>query len=434
MDIAPFQALRYIDTDELDRRVSLPYDQFGDAGRDERYARHPHNVVRLIKPRPEDAPAHEMARRTLQQWRDEGVLATDPAGVYPYRQRSSPNAGGERHERWAFISKLRLTPFAAGPLKPHEHTYADTVGERSNLRELVGADLGLILVIYDDPDGSIDAAVREASVVPPMLCAVDEAANHNALWHWPSGDRVASLQESLAVAGGFIADGHHRYTAALHHWQSRGSDPDDAAAWVMAAMVSAASPGLRILPTHRLTEAVPDDEHDTAWRCAGLTIEPLAVESTPVALASAVEEALAGAGSVHAIAVVRRAAGGLRGDLLRAPRGSLSAAVWPADVPESWRTLDVTVLHSLVLEPLLGTALGGQTDDHGVIDYNNDVAESVAMVADGSKGAAFLLNPLQVADVHRVVAAGDVLPHKSTNFSPKVIAGLTIHSFRDEEA
>ncbi len=433
MDIAPFHALRYTDTDELDRRVSLPYDQFGDAGRDERYARHPHNVVRLIKPRPEDAPAHEMARRTLQQWRAEGVLAPDPAGVYPYRQRSSPNAAGERHERWAFISKIRLAPFDTGSLKPHEHTYPDTVGERSKLRELVGADLGLILVIYDDPDGAIDAAVREASVVPPLLCAVDEAANHNALWHWPGGEQCAALQESLAAAGGFIADGHHRYTAALHHWQSRGSAPDDAAGWVMAAMVSAASSGLRILPTHRVTEVVPDDTHDTAWRSAGLTIEPLAAEPEPAALARAVEAALAGAGSDHAIAVVRRTAGGLRGDLLRAPRGSLSGAPWPADVPESWRTLDVPVLHRLVLEPLLGDALSGQTDDHGVIDYNNDVGAAVAMVAEGSKGAAFMLNPLQVADVQRVVAAGDVLPHKSTNFSPKVIAGLTIHSFGDED-
>jgi hypothetical protein len=75
MDIAPFAALRYADAraGEIDRCVSLPYDQFGDAGRDERYRRHPHNVVRLIKPRAEQASAHEAARATLQAWRRAGA-------------------------------------------------------------------------------------------------------------------------------------------------------------------------------------------------------------------------------------------------------------------------------------------------------------------------------------------------------------------------
>ena len=63
----------------------------------------------------------------------------------------------------------------------------------------------------------------------------------------------------------------------------------------------------------------------------------------------------------------------------------------------------------------------------------NEVLESVQSVARGERGAAFLINPLSVAEVQSVVAAGDVLPPKSTNFFPKVIAGLTIHAFGDSE-
>ena len=102
---------------------------------------------------------------------------------------------------------------------------------------------------------------------------------------------------------------------------------------------------------------------------------------------------------------------------------------WPSGVPASWRDLDVPVLHSLMLEPWLGDRLTSQTEDHGVIDYCNDYLESVVAVAGAERGAAFMINPLTVGEVQRVVAAGDVLPPKSTNFFPKVIAGLTVHTF-----
>ncbi len=432
MDISSFAALRYADTrsSQIDRCISLPYDQFGDEGRDERYRRHPHNVVRLIKPRPAEEPAHEVARQTLASWRREGVLAADerPA-IYPYRQRFDRPGRVASNDRWAFICRLRLTPFASGPVKPHERTYPGTVGERSRLRETVGADLGLILVVYDDPDGDIDRRVRGAADEGELFQATDEAGTVNALWKWDRPDRIEALRQGLAPAAGFIADGHHRYTAALEHWRGRGADSDDPAGWVMAALVSASSPGLRILPTHRNTEAAPGEARIAAWRAAGLEVSTLIESSDPNGVATAASGALAEGAADHTIVVVHRPEGALRAELVRADRSSLTAAPWPDDVPASWRDLDVPVLHSLMLEPWLADVLRDQTEEHGVLEYCNEYLESVQMVARGERGAAFLINPLSVSEVQGVVAAGDVLPPKSTNFFPKVIAGLTINTF-----
>jgi len=438
VDIAPFAALRYAKTGagELDRCISLPYDQFGDEGRDERYARHPHNIVRLIKPRPARGEApHDLAGRTLSQWRQEGILQPDPRpALYPYRQQAVPPGGAGVDERWGFICRLRLTPFDSGPVKPHERTFPDTVGERCRLRELVGADLGLILVVYDDPGGLIDAQVRRARAIAPLLEATDEVGTANALWELVDGQPIEALREAISSASGFIADGHHRYTAALAHWQSRGADPEDPAGWVMASLVSAASEGLRILPTHRLVEAAPGEEASAGWANAGLRITPVSRGATPEATTAAAHCALMQAAEDHSIAVVRRDGGEMSAELVHAPRGSLVDAPWRDGVPGSWRDLDVPVLHSLMLEPWLGALLASQTEDHGAIDYCNDYLDSVQAVAEGSYGAAFLTNALTVNDVQRVVAAGDVLPPKSTNFFPKVIAGLTIHSFDDAMA
>jgi len=435
MDISPFAALRYADTreGEIDRCVSLPYDQFGDEGRDERYLRHPHNVVRLIKPRPAEAAPHDVARATLRAWRRDGVLVPDPApSVYPYRQRFVRPGGQTERERWSFIARLRLTPFADGPTRPHERTYPDTVGERSHLREVVGADLGLILVVYDDADGAIDEMVRDAAAQGALFEARDEAGTANALWRWDESDRVGELQRRLAPVHGFIADGHHRYTAALQHFRSRGSEPDDPAGWVMAAMVSASSVGLRILPTHRLTDAGPTASDVAGWQSAGLRVTRVGHGDDADAVAAAAAAALAEHADDHAIVWLHRDEGVLCAELVRAPRGSLLEAPWPDEVPASWRDLDVAVLHSLMLDPWMAEIARGQTEDHGALGYCNEVAQSARLVASGERGAAFLINPLSVAEVQGVVAAGDVLPPKSTNFFPKVIAGLTINLFDGE--
>jgi uncharacterized protein (DUF1015 family) len=319
-------------------------------------------------------------------------------------------------------------------VKPHERTFPDTVGERSHLREVVGADLGLILVVYDDPGGEIDGLVRSAGDETELFEARDEAGTANALWRWDQKQRVGELREKLAASSGFIADGHHRYTAALGHWQSKGGADDDAAGWVMAAMVSASSPGLRILPTHRLTEIAPGDAEIDGWRRSGLQVTRLAESADASAVADAVAAALARHVANHAIAYVHGDDGLLLAELVHAPRGGLGDAPWPEDVPSSWRTLDVPVLHRLMLEPWMADALRGQTEDHGALDYCNEYLESIEIVARGERGAAFLINPLSVGDVQSVVAAGDVLPPKSTNFFPKVIAGLTINAFGDAVA
>ena len=435
MEIAPFRAVRYAASlfDDLDSLISLPYDQFGDEGREERYARHDYNVVRLITPHEGDQGTHEAARRTFARWLDQEVLARDEQpSIYPYRQRFLPPGGGTEIERWSFICRLRLSRFDDGPVRPHEQTYPDTVSERSGLRAKVGADLGLILATFDDPDRSIDEMVRDAGTEEPLFEATDEAGTRNALWRW-DGPRAAALCEAGRSAGVILADGHHRYTAALQHWQSVGGAGDDSRGWVMAALASEASSGVRILPIHRLTEREPDDE--LLARCAdiGLSRSGLAAAADADSIVAAAQEALAEHRDKHAIVVVRRDDGALRADLLAAEADGLESAPWPTAVPATWRRLDVTVLQTLILDPWLGAELEHQTEDHGAVDYDNDTERAVAQVRSGRHGAAFLLNPLTVDDVRDTVFQGDVLPAKSTNYYPKVVAGLTFHVFADQD-
>ncbi|MFQ5743240.1 MAG: DUF1015 family protein [Acidobacteriota bacterium] len=451
MEVAPFRALRYAadKVGELAEVVSLPYDQIDEGGRDARYLQHPFNVVRLIRPRleqpgpaaAEPLPAtraggapqtrlHQQARNTLVHWQQQGVLVQDPLpSLYPYRQRFSVPGSGEPRERWAFIGLVRLSPLGAGPISAHEGTFPGIVEERSGLRRIVGADLGLILMLYDDPDGEIDASLRRQAETAAVAAAVDEAGISNELWRWSDAARLEALVKALRTSEAIIADGHHRYTAALHSWQQRGARPEDPAGWVMAALVSMATPGLTVLPIHRLVRQAIDPQQLSRLCGDIFQIDKLVEESDERGAVAAAEAALERHAHDHAFVLVQRHGAGLRADAFHAPAGSLEDAEWPASVPAVWRRLDVAVLRSLVLEPWLGRALEAQREESGELSFSNRAGEAVGAVANGRRGAAVLLSPLDLGELRRVVQAGEVLPSKSTNFHPKAISGLTFHRF-----
>lgn len=450
MEVAPFAAVRYRAeaVGRVGDVVSLPYDQFDDAGRDARYAAHPHHVVRLIRPRPPgDDPAgaspagvtlpagvtelHRQAARTFRDWLDQGVLAADPEpAIYPYRQRYVVPGGEEPRSRWSLLLRVALSDLESGPVRPHERTFPETVGERSALRQAVGADLGVVLMIHEDPDGGLHRRMVQAAAGDPLVAVRDEAGVDNALWRCAAPGPVAELVEGLRPRRAVIADGHHRYTAALQHWRSRGGRPEDPARWLLAAVVSEADPGLTILPIHRLLES---ELAPGTLRAAGqgFSVNRLAA-GTPAELLPVVRRELEDGDDQHLFMLVVRdaaASGRLVAHRVRAPTGSQDGAAWPPGVPDAWRRLDVTVLHELILEPALGDRLTDQRHDSGELAFTNDAGEALSAVAQGGRGAAILLRPLCWSRVREIVDAGGVFPAKSTNFHPKAIAGLVFSRF-----
>jgi uncharacterized protein (DUF1015 family) len=91
----------------------------------------------------------------------------------------------------------------------------------------------------------------------------------------------------------------------------------------------------------------------------------------------------------------------------------------------AWKTLDVTVLHKLVLENLLSIPMDtlSSTDQVG---YTRDASEARAKVESGEFQAAFLLSRPRIESIRAVSAAGDRMPQKSTYFYPKLLSGLVM--------
>jgi uncharacterized protein (DUF1015 family) len=99
-------------------------------------------------------------------------------------------------------------------------------------------------------------------------------------------------------------------------------------------------------------------------------------------------------------------------------------ALIPAASP-AYRRLDVSILHHLVIEKLLGIKV--ETHKLGSnIEYIKDDDEAVKRLEEGTAEVVFFMNPTKVSEVKDVAAAGERMPQKATYFYPKLLTGLVM--------
>jgi uncharacterized protein (DUF1015 family) len=98
-----------------------------------------------------------------------------------------------------------------------------------------------------------------------------------------------------------------------------------------------------------------------------------------------------------------------------------------AELPERQRRLDLSHLHTILLDRLLGLD-AEKVREQTNIRYLRDAAEAVDQVRRGEANVAFLTNPVSMEQLREVAFAGDVMPQKSTDFFPKLLSGLAIYA------
>jgi hypothetical protein len=111
--------------------------------------------------------------------------------------------------------------------------------------------------------------------------------------------------------------------------------------------------------------------------------------------------------------------------LLRAKPEATAAVL--AGLPERQRQLDLSCLHSIVLDRLLGLD-AEKVREQTNIRYLRDADEAVDQVRRGEADVAFLTNPVSMEQLREVAFAGDVMPQKSTDFYPKLLSGFAIYA------
>lgn len=417
-EIKPFRALRYTaEAGDIAKLTCPPYDIIPSEQQAAFLEESPNNVIRLELPKGENP--YEQAGETLRSWLNGNVLRqdTDP-GLYIYEEEFE--AYGQRKKVKGFICLVKLEEFSKGIILPHEETLSKAKEDRFNLMKATGCNFSQIYSLYMDETHATNARLDALSTGKPRYEFSDGAVTHR-MWIVNDKEAIKAICGDFENRKLYIADGHHRYETALNYrnWKREQGTATGGEDYVMMMLVDMEHDGLVVFPTHRLIRGLKNFSAEKLLKaCEGK------FEVTPQENTSKIESTLDGLyrQGKKAFAFYD---GGDSWTLLVLKNANAMAEILP-DKSEAYRNLDVSVLHSLILEQYLGIDKENMAKQIN-LTYTRSFDEAIESVKKGDSQCAFILNPTRVTEIRDVATAGEKMPQKSTYFYPKLITGLVMN-------
>lgn len=421
--IKPFKGMKY-DTavaGDISALCCPPYDIISDEQRADFLAKNKNNIIRLELPK-EGSDPYAVAADVLNMWRDKGILTYDNTPcIYIYEMEFI--AYGERKSVKGIIARVKLEEFSKGIILPHEFTLSGAKEDRFNLMKATNCNFSQIYALYMDGEHTTLRTVDSCSNGKPELEMTDEDGVTHRLWTIYDKGVIAKLVDDFSVRRLYIADGHHRYETALNYRNycrenglSQEGDPCD---YQMIFITDMEHPGLVVFPTHRLVYNLKDfDKQAVLVKCQRY------FDVTPKHGTDSIEKELAALydNGKKAFAFY---CGNQEWYLLVLKDINVMDDVLP-DVSVASRRLDVSVLHSLVLEEIFGIDKENMAKQIN-LKYTKLFDDAIKGVDDGKYQCSFVLNPTRVTEIRDVAAAGEKMPQKSTYFYPKMITGMVMN-------
>lgn len=417
-EIKAFKGMRYTDkAGKIDELVCPPYDIISEKERGQFIARNEHNMIRLELPRGEEP--YKEAGETLNKWLDEEFLKLDMnEGIYIYEMEfKTAVETGETKKLKGLVCRVRLEEFENNVILPHEETLSKAKEDRLNLMKATNCNFSQIYSLYrDEKHITLERMNNLVNGKTPRYEFNDGLVIHRL---WVVNDEVAikAIHDDFVDRKLYIADGHHRYETALNYRNyCRENDIyNPGADYQMMFLADMADDALVVFPTHRLVRDI--DNFDAK------KILHEAEEFFDVEMLSSIDEINAMLDSLMQDG--KKAFGFYAGDisaLLTLKDISVMRDVIP-NMSDAYRFLDVSVLHSLVLERILGIDKENMANQIN-LTYTRSFDEAITSVDSKESNCAFILNPTKVSEIGEVAANSEKMPQKSTYFYPKLVTGL----------
>ena len=422
-EIKPFGALRFTEkAGEISELCCPPYDIISEGQRLDYIAKNEHNIIRLELPREGENP-YATAADVLKLWESEGAIACDDKdGVYIYEEKFSVE--GVNYAFKGIICRVKIEEFSKGVVLPHEETLSKAKQDRFNLFDATMCNFSQIYSLYKDEKGDTAALISALSSGKADQSFTDADGVTHSLWAVYDADAISSLVAQFAHRKLYIADGHHRYETSLNfrnHLRETGRAAiGDACDYVMMMLVDLDDDGLVVFPTHRIIRDLNAfSAAEVIEKCGDyFDIEALnSVDDIKPALDKKYAD------GKKAVVMFD----GEKSTLMTLKSLKPLEDMYP-NASESLRGLDVTVLHSLILERVMGIDKENMANQIN-LTYTRDQQEALDKVNNGKANCCFIMNPTRVSEISAVALAGEKMPQKSTYFYPKLITGLVMNKF-----
>ena len=419
IEIKPLNAIVYnrskVDIKDV---IAPPYDVIGEKYRDELYKRSPYNITRLILSKAQNP--YSDAAEHFKKWQDEKILIkTDKPVIFYLIQKYSIN--GKEVIRKGFIARNKIEDFSTKNILPHEFTMSGPKEDRLNLTKACKANFSQIFMVYSDPEKQIEKAVDLSG--SPFIDVTDDNGVQNIVYKIDDEKTIELIRNILKDKTLLIADGHHRYETALNYRNSLGENAGEAD-FVMSYFTNM-DDDLQIYPTHRiitkwiepyvLLESVKKYFDVKDFTFTGFNKRDVKRE-----FLNALENS---AKNVITMGLYMK---NVNKFYLLTLREDVNSILDEFEVPEALKTLDLTVLHKVILTKELGFTEEEQMSQTG-IKYIKAENEAFDMIDLGKAEASFIMASPKISDIKRISQAGYRMPQKSTYFYPKLLFSLYIY-------
>jgi len=290
---------------------------------------------------------------------------------------------------------ISVDDYLSGALRRHESTLPVKENDRVQHITTTRAQTGPVFCCYHD-SLAIDTIVMAAKMSEPLYDFVSDDGVRQRVWRVSRPATIEAIQLTFSgIESAYIADGHHRAAAAVRiacdrRDQGKENDPAD---HFLCVLFPAGQ--LNIEPYDRVvrdTRGMDEDQLLAAIREAGFTVsEPL--DEAPETV------------SKHDFAMYAYGCWRMLGF---------------ADAGDE---LDVSILQDRLLEPILGIS-DPRRDER--IFFEGGVAPRELEAVTPAGGVAFALCPTSIEELMAVSDAGELMPPKSTWFSPKLLSGVAL--------
>lgn len=337
---------------------------------------------------PHSDAAYEQAAKAFAALKTNAPLVVEETpGFYVYRLHMGS------HVQSGIAACFSIDEYDRDQIKKHEKTRPDKEDDRTRHMMAIGAQTGPVFLTYRASTVVDDVVARAVTAEPLFDLTAADGVRHQ-IWQLPTAENQKIVDAFAAIDALYIADGHHRAASAARTRKAMASKGAGEHDRVLA--VAFPDNQMQILPYNRVVRDLNDMSADDLL--AKLQQKAAVRKGGPEMPAQKGHIAMYIAGSWHTI-----------------------------DAKTAADALDVDVLQTMILEPILG--IGDLRTDKR-IDFVGGIRgakELERLVDSGTYAVAFSLYPVSVADLMRISDAGGIMPPKSTWFEPKLRDGLLSH-------
>jgi len=408
-DIRPFKGLRP-DQKYAEKVAAPPYDVLNSDEARKLAKDDPYSFLHVSKPEI-DLPAvidvhdEKVYKKGVENFKkmiaEKILIQDDEPCFYVYRQIMG------KHEQSGIVAAASVEDYDKGIIKIHEYTREDKEQDRAKHVDMLSANTGPVFLTYHAKE-SLDNIVEACKKDEPLYDFTSSDGIRHTVWKISDQNIIQEIvKEFAALDYLYVSDGHHRSAAASRVQKLRRAEN----------------------PKHTgdeeynyfLTVIFPDDQmyimdYNRVVKDLNGLLGDEFIEKVAEMFYIDKQSSQYKPEKKHSF-----------GMYIDGIWYKLTAKPGIFDEHNPVESLDVSILHKNIMEPLLGI-LNPRKDTR--IDFVGGIrglGELEKLVNSGSFKVAFAFFPTSIDDLMKVADSNNVMPPKSTWFEPKLRSGLITH-------